>query len=96
MVAHNRLYLEAFFRDCPSIIRPGTSLEFIARTWANVRGLSPDEADEFVRARLTFDSAHDSAIQLVAGGTRLHLAETRYQDYKLVLVTEITAHTGTD
>ena len=90
LVAHNRLYVETLFRDCPSLIRPGTSLEFLARAWANARGLGPDEAEEFVQARLIFDSAHDSAIQLMAGGTRLHIAKTHYQDYKLVLITVIT------
>jgi len=96
LVAHNRLYVETLFRDCPSLIRPGTSLEFLARAWANARGLGPDEAEEFVRSRLSFDSTHNSAIQLMAGGTLLHLAEKRHGDYKLVLVTEVTARADTD
>ena len=90
LIAHNRLYLETLFRECPSIIRPGTSHEFVLRAWANSRGLDAEEADKFVQARLQFDPAQTPSHQLRAGNTRLQIAETRQKDYKLVLVTDIT------
>ena len=95
LVAHNQLYLDAFFRDCPSIVRPGTPLEFMARAWANRRGLGPEEAEEFVQARLEFHTARRSSVQLTAGGTCLHLAETQHEDYRVVLFTEVTAFAET-
>jgi hypothetical protein len=95
LVAHNQLYLDAFFRDCPSIVRPGTPLEFIARAWANRRGLGPEEAEEYVQARLEFHTARRSSVQLTAGGTCLHLAETQHEDYRVVLFTEVTAFAET-
>lgn len=90
LIAHNRLYLEALFRGCPSIIRPGMSHEFVLRAWANSRGLDAHEADQFVQARLQFDPAQTPSHQLRAGNTRLQIAETRQRDYKLILVTDIT------
>ena len=89
LVAHNQLYIETFFEQCPGIVRPGTHQEFILRAWANSCGLEPQEVDRFVKARLAFNSNVSQHGPISVGSRNIHIAESRYADYRLVLVLDL-------
>ena len=74
LVSHNQLYLQTFFKECPSLVRLGTPQEFILRAWANASGLDSHETEEFVQSRLTFNGEQSRVIQMDVGNDRLHIA----------------------
>lgn len=87
----NKTYLEAFFPDCPSLAKPGTPLEVLARAWGNANGIDPEEVESFVQKRLDRDMFRNSPVELRVGPKTLQFAETIEADIRLVLITEVTS-----
>lgn len=90
LIAHNKPYQEDVFANHPTVIRPGTPHETVLRAWAYSNDLSPSEAEELVRQRASQNQTLGSLADIQIANKRLKIAESRYGDYRLVLVMEIS------
>ncbi|MBS1270206.1 MAG: HTH-type transcriptional regulator Xre [Gammaproteobacteria bacterium] len=96
LVRCNRLFTGILFRGYSDLVSPGMAQEDIQRTWAYVQGHGPLEAEDFVRRRQHHDSEHPFSIELRIGKQALHIAESRRDNHKFVLVTNATNLRGRD
>ncbi len=86
----NKIYLEAFFPDRPSFAKRGTPLKVLARAWGNANGFEPEEVERFVQKRLDRETFENSPVELRVGPKTLQFAETIDDDFRLVLITDVT------
>ena len=86
----NKTYLEAFFPDRPSFAKPGTALEVLARAWGNANGFEPEEIESFIQKRLDRETFENSPVELRVGPKTLQFAEAIEDDFRLVLITDVT------
>jgi transcriptional regulator with XRE-family HTH domain len=87
----NRAFQELFFAHAPDIIRPGTPRELLLRSWAYSQGHDPVETEAFVRERLEHRPVSAAPVEVLLGNQVLRIAESRHEDLKLVLVTDLTS-----
>ncbi len=93
LVGHNRPYRETFFSRCPHVLRPGTPFPHLIRTWAYSEGHDPAETEDFVRQRVNYDPGHNKPATFNIGSTQLRIAESRHDNYRLVLITDVMRST---
>jgi transcriptional regulator with XRE-family HTH domain len=87
----NRIFRQTFFPDSPHIIRPGTPREFLLRAWAYSQGHDPLETEAFVRERLEERPEPAAPVEVRLGNHVLRIAESRHENLKVFLVTELTS-----
>jgi len=87
----NRAFQRTFFPHAPHIIRPGTPREFLLRSWAYSQGHDPLETEAFVRERLEDRSEPSAPVEVSLGRQVLRIAESRHDNLKVVLVTDLTS-----
>ncbi len=87
----NKTYLAAFFPDRPSFAKPGTPLEVLARAWGNANGFKSEEIESFIQKRLDPEAFENSPVELRVGPKTLQFAETNDDDFRLVLITDVTS-----
>jgi hypothetical protein len=92
LVGHNRPYRETFFSRCPHVLRPGVSLPHLIRTWAYSEGHGLAETEDYIRQRVSYEPGHKPATFNI-GATQLRIAESRYDNYRLVLITDVMRST---
>jgi hypothetical protein len=93
LVGHNRPYRETFFSRCPHVLRPGTPFPHLIRTWAYSEGHDLAETEDFVRQRVNYDPGHNKPATFNIGATQLRIAESRHDNYRLVLITDVMRST---
>jgi transcriptional regulator with XRE-family HTH domain len=93
LVGHNRPYRETFFSRCPHVLRPGTPFPHLIRTWAYSEGHDLAETEDFVRQRVNYDPGHNKPVTFNIGATQLRIAESRHDNYRLVLITDVMRST---
>ena len=86
----NRVFRQTFFPDSPHIIRPGMPREFLLRAWAYSQGHDPLETEAFVRERLADRPEPTTPVEVRLGEQVLRIAESRHENLKVVLVTDLT------
>ncbi len=86
----NKTYLAVFFPDRPSFAKPGTPLEVLARAWGNANGFKSEEIESFIQKRLDREAFENSPVELRVGPKTLQFAETIDDDFRLVLITDVT------
>lgn len=89
LVAHNGPYRETFFSRCPHVLRPGAPLPHLIRTWAYSEGHDLAETEDYVRQRVHYDPGQPNPVMYNLGATRLRIAESRHNDYRLILITDV-------
>ena len=87
----NRAFQKTFFPHAPHIIRPGTPREFLLRSWAYSQGHDPLETESFVRKRLEHRPEPSTPVEVSLGKQVLRIAESRHENLKVVLVTDLTS-----
>ncbi len=87
----NKTYLAVFFPDRPSFAKPGTPLEVLARAWGNANGFKSEEIERFIQKRLDREAFENSPVELRVGPKTLQFAETIDDDFRLVLITDVTS-----
>lgn len=87
----NRVFRQTFFPDSPHIIRPGTPRELLLRAWAYSQGHGPLETEAFVHERLEGRSGRTATVEARLGNQVLRIAESRHENLKVFLVTELTS-----
>lgn len=92
LVGHNRPYRETFFSRCPHVLRPGVSLPHLIRTWAYSEGHGLAETEDYIRQRVSYEPGHKPATFNI-GATQLRIAESRHDNYRLVLITDVMRST---
>lgn len=90
LVTSNDLYVETFFQENPGIVKPGTPHEFLIRTWAYSCGMDANNAEAFVRARLSFDPSKFRSFRFDIGLRSLCVSEIIHKDYRFVLVMDLS------
>ncbi len=93
LVGHNRPYRETFFSRCPHVLRPGAPLPHLIRTWAYSEGHGLAETEDFVRQRVNYHPGHNKPTTFNIGATQLRIAESRHDNYRLVLITDVMRST---
>lgn len=91
LFACNRLYRKIFFPEYPEIVRRGVPQDTLVRAWAYANGVHPEETEGFVHKRLHDPPDEGSPTEISVGDYRLQIAESRYEGYRLVLLTDVTA-----
>lgn len=86
----NKTYMETFFPDRPSFAKLGTPLEVLARAWGHANGFEPEEIESFVQKRLDRETFANSPVELRVGPKTLQFTETIDDDFRLVLITDVT------
>ncbi|TDJ67242.1 MAG: hypothetical protein E2O37_00955 [Proteobacteria bacterium] len=93
LVGHNRPYRETFFSRCPHVLRPGAPLPHLIRTWAYSEGHGLAATEDFVRQRVNYHPEHNKPTTFNIGATQLRIAESRHDNYRLVLITDVMRST---
>ncbi len=89
LIDSNRRYKSVFFPDQPRIVKPGTSLEFLARTWCHNQGFDLEEIEIFVAHRRDRKLFRKSPVEVQVASKVLEFAETIEPHYRLVLITRV-------
>ena len=89
LIDSNHRYKSVFFPDQPRIVKPGTPLEVLARTWGHNQGFDLDEIETYVANRRDRKLFRKSPVEVRMGSMILEFAETIEPHYRLVLITRV-------
>lgn len=93
LVGHNRPYRQTFFSHCPHVLRPGAPLPHLIRTWAYSEGHDLAETEDYIRQRVSYEPGHNKSATFNIGATQLRIAESRHDNYRLILITDVMRST---